>query len=96
MNDLGLLLYFKIHGDAAFPGQGVNQECLTMSGVPHFDIGGIIHLIVNNQVGFTTPGDRCRGTRYCSDLAKTINAPVFHVNGDDPEVCVEYFTNFKS
>lgn len=75
-----------LHGDAAFAGQGINQECLNMAYVPHFEIGGSIHLIVNNQVGFTTPGDRGRSTDYSSDLAKTIQAPVFHVNGDDPEM----------
>lgn len=74
------------HGDAAFPGQGINQECLLMSKVPHYDVDGSIHIIVNNQVGFTTPGDRGRCTRYASDLAKSINAPIFHVNGDDPEI----------
>lgn len=75
-----------LHGDAAFAGQGINQECLNMAYVPHFEIGGSIHLIVNNQVGFTTPGDRGRSTDYSSDLAKMIQAPVFHVNGDDPEM----------
>lgn len=57
-----------------------------MAGTPHFDVGGTIHMIVNNQVGFTTPGDRGRVTAYSSDLAKSIMAPIFHVNGDDPEV----------
>ncbi|GAB0099368.1 Probable 2-oxoglutarate dehydrogenase E1 component DHKTD1 homolog, mitochondrial [Sergentomyia squamirostris] len=79
------VLNLQLHGDAAFPGQGVNQECLFMSGTPHFDIGGTIHMIVNNQVGFTTPGDRGRCTQYCSDLAKSIDAPIFHVNVDDPD-----------
>lgn len=79
------VLNVQLHGDAAFAGQGVNQEMLMMAGTPHFDVGGTIHMIVNNQVGFTTPGDRGRCTRYSSDLAKSVNAPVFHVNGDDPE-----------
>ncbi|XP_058821840.1 probable 2-oxoglutarate dehydrogenase E1 component DHKTD1 homolog, mitochondrial [Topomyia yanbarensis] len=79
------VLNIQLHGDAAFVGQGINQECLMMAAVPHFDVGGSIHMIVNNQVGFTTPGDRGRGTRYASDLAKSIMAPVLHVNGDDPE-----------
>ncbi|EDV52980.1 probable 2-oxoglutarate dehydrogenase E1 component DHKTD1 homolog, mitochondrial [Drosophila erecta] len=74
-----------LHGDGAFAGQGVNQECLNMAYVPHFEVGGSVHLIVNNQVGFTTPGDRGRSTAYPSDLAKSIQAPVFHVNGCDPE-----------
>ncbi|XP_055535959.1 probable 2-oxoglutarate dehydrogenase E1 component DHKTD1 homolog, mitochondrial [Wyeomyia smithii] len=79
------ILNVQLHGDGAFAGQGVNQECLMMASVPHFDVGGSIHMIVNNQVGFTTPGDRGRGTPYSSDLAKSIMAPVIHVNGDDPE-----------
>ncbi|XP_034113046.1 probable 2-oxoglutarate dehydrogenase E1 component DHKTD1 homolog, mitochondrial isoform X1 [Drosophila albomicans] len=74
-----------LHGDAAFAGQGINQECLNMAYVPHFEVGGSVHLIVNNQVGFTTPADRGRSSAYSSDLAKSIQAPVFHVNGDDPE-----------
>ncbi|XP_055630501.1 probable 2-oxoglutarate dehydrogenase E1 component DHKTD1 homolog, mitochondrial isoform X2 [Toxorhynchites rutilus septentrionalis] len=79
------VLNVQLHGDAAFTGQGINQECLMTANVPHFDVGGSIHMIVNNQVGFTTPGDRGRGTRYASDLAKSIMAPIFHVNGDNPE-----------
>lgn len=79
------VLNVQLHGDAAFAGQGVNQEMLMMAGTAHFDVGGTVHMIVNNQIGFTTPGDRGRQTRYCSDLAKSIAAPVFHVNGDDPE-----------
>lgn len=59
---------------------------LMMAGTPHFDVGGTIHMIVNNQIGFTTPAERGRVSRYNSDLAKSILAPVFHVNGDDPEV----------
>ncbi|XP_050448038.1 2-oxoadipate dehydrogenase complex component E1 isoform X2 [Cataglyphis hispanica] len=78
----------KVHGDAAYPGQGVNQECLTLSKAPHFEIGGTIHLIINNQLGFTTPTSRSRSSRYCTDLAKSISAPVIHVNGDNPEMVV--------
>lgn len=76
----------QVHGDGAIAGQGVNQECLLMGKLPHFEIGGSMHLIVNNQLGFTTPPDRGRGTLYCSDIAKLISAPVVHVNGDFPEV----------
>lgn len=56
-----------------------------MAGLPHFDVGGTIHMIINNQLGYTTPGDRGRATRYTTDLAKSINAPVFHVNANNPE-----------
>ncbi|XP_014218375.1 probable 2-oxoglutarate dehydrogenase E1 component DHKTD1 homolog, mitochondrial [Copidosoma floridanum] len=82
------VLNVQVHGDAAYPGQGINQECLALTGVPHFEIGGTIHLVVNNQVGFTTPSSRGRSSRYCTDLAKFIAAPVLHVNGDDPEMVV--------
>lgn len=77
-----------MHGDAAYAGQGINQESLALSGVPHFEIGGTIHLVVNNQLGFTTPPARGRSSRYCTDIAKSISAPIIHVNGDAPEVCI--------
>lgn len=76
----------QVHGDAAFTGQGINQECLMMARLPHFDVGGSIHMVVNNQVGFTTPSDRGRSTLYCSDLAKAVGAPVLHVNAEFPEL----------
>jgi len=83
------VLNLQMHGDAAFVGQGVNQEMLELSMVPHFEVGGSVHLVVNNQLGFTTPADRGRSSKYCTDLAKITSAPVVHVNGDFPEMVVK-------
>lgn len=78
-----------VHGDAAFAGQGLVPETLMMNGVAAYDTGGVMHLIINNQIGFTANPDDSRSTLYCSDLAKAIEAPIFHVNGDDVEAVVK-------
>ena len=77
-----------IHGDAAFAGQGIVAECFAMSGLPGHNTGGTIHIIVNNQIGFTTNPRFARSSPYPSDLAKMVDAPILHVNGDDPEAVV--------
>lgn len=73
-----------IHGDAALAGQGINYECANMSGLRGYSVGGTIHVVVNNQVGFTTDPKDSRSTIYATDLAKILNTPILHVNGDDP------------
>ncbi|MAJ66630.1 MAG: 2-oxoglutarate dehydrogenase E1 component [Candidatus Pelagibacter sp.] len=77
-----------IHGDAAFAGQGVVAECFAMSGLPGHNTGGTIHIIINNQIGFTTSPRFARSSPYPSDIAKMVDAPIIHANGDDPEAVV--------
>ena len=93
---LGML----IHGDAAFAGEGIIQETLNFSKLAGYQIGGLLHVIVNNQIGFTTSDVRdARSTLYCTDIVKMVEAPVFHVNGDDPEavlLATEIALDFRS
>jgi len=87
-----------IHGDAAFAGQGIVAECFAMSGLPGHNTGGTIHIIVNNQIGFTTSPRFARSSPYPSDLGKVVDAPILHCNGDDPEAvtyCAKIAIEFR-
>ena len=86
--DLQASLPILLHGDAAFPGEGVSAETLNLSRLPGYKTGGTIHIITNNQLGFTTERQDARSTTYASDLAKGFEIPVVHVNADDPEACM--------
>ena len=98
----GTTLSLLLHGDAAFAGQGIVAECFGMSGLKGYNTGGTVHFIVNNQIGFTTSPQFARSSPYPSDVAKMVQAPIFHVNGDDPEavtyaakIATEFRQTFK-
>jgi len=86
--DRSNVLPILLHGDAAFSGQGIVVESLNLSLVEGFKVNGCVHLVINNQVGFTATPEEYRSTTYCTDISKILEAPIFHVNGDDPEACV--------
>jgi len=96
------VLPLLVHGDAAFAGQGIIAETFNFSQLPGYRTGGTLHFVINNQIGFTTLPSDSRSTRYCTDIAKMIEAPILHVNGDDPEACcmamrlaLEFRVNFR-
>ncbi|XP_056307687.1 2-oxoadipate dehydrogenase complex component E1 [Danio aesculapii] len=96
------VICLQVHGDASFSGQGIVPETFTLSNLPHYRVGGSIHLIVNNQVGYTTPSERGRSSLYCSDVGKMVGCAIIHVNGDDAEevlratrLAVEYQRRFR-
>lgn len=81
-----------IHGDASFAGQGIVYETLQMANLNNFSVGGTIHVVVNNQIGFTTTPNKSRSGVYCTDLAKTVDAPIFHVNAESMDDVAKVFT----
>jgi len=96
------VLCVQLHGDAAFSGQGVVAESLSLSALPHYGCGGTIHIIVNNNIGYTTPSTLARSSIYASDIGKMVGCPILHVNGDYPEdviraieIAVKYRSMFR-
>jgi 2-oxoglutarate dehydrogenase E1 component len=97
-SDYDKILPILIHGDASLAGQGIVYEVMQMSDLPGYYTGGTIHFVINNQIGFTTDFDDARSSDYCTSLASAIQAPVLHVNGDDPETvvkCVDIATRYR-
>ncbi len=95
----GKVLAVLLHGDAAFAGQGICAETLNFSNIKGFDVGGVVHVIVNNLIGFTESPEEFQSTRYASDLAKRLPIPIFHVNGEDPDAVVrvgEMAVNYRA
>jgi 2-oxoglutarate dehydrogenase E1 component len=86
------VLPLLIHGDASFVGQGVVAETLNLSRLPAFETGGTVHVVINNQIGFTTNPEDSRSTAYCTDITRMLRCPVFHVNGEDPEAVAQAVT----
>ena len=91
-----------VHGDASFSGQGINYETIQMQNLESYELGGIIHVVANNQVGFTTSSKDARSTAFCTDLGKAYELPIIHVNADDPiavdyafKVALEFRNKFK-
>jgi 2-oxoglutarate dehydrogenase E1 component len=87
-----------IHGDAAIAGQGVVYESIQLHDLHNYSVGGVIHIVVNNQVGFTTAAIQSRSTPYCTEIAKVVGAPILHVNGDRPDLvtrCIEFAFEYR-